>query len=247
MSILTTDLIAYGCASRPTDDVSTTGGAIDATTRPVFTQFGANAKLSLTSDGTDTRNVTITGRDAGGAYITETVALTNAVEVLSANTYERILSVIAASSSGTRTVTCKQGSGGSVIATIPVNEVGFYAMFINAASDPSVIKTRYEKLFWKNTNGSLTLTSSQVTLTADPSAVTQMGIAGSLNDSATVANRLAAPGGITFVGTGVAQNVPNSQNLTSGAGIGVWIKQTLAAANAALRSTFTTQLSGNTT
>ncbi len=244
MAILSTELICFGCASRPTDDTSTTGGAIDTTLRPVFTQFGASAVLALVSDGADTRNVDITGRNAAGELVSETKALNGTTEVLSTNTYERILSVIAQTTSGTRVVTLKQGSGGSTIGTIPLNEKGVYALFINSKTPASSSTIRYEKIFWKNTNGTLTLTSAQVTLTADPSSKIRIGVAASLNDTATVSNRVTSPG-VTFVDDSVAQNVPNSQNLTAGAAIGTWIEQTLASADSPVKSTFTTQLSGN--
>jgi hypothetical protein len=246
MSIVAAELIAYGPASIATDDVSTTGGAIDATRRPVFTQFSSGAKLSLTSDGADARNVTIVGRDATGAVLTETVALNGTSEVLSTNTYERIQSVNAASSSGSRTVTLKQGTGGSTIATIPVNEVGVFMMFQNSFSTGSP-QVRYEKLFWKNTNGSLTLTSSTMTLTADPATIMQIGTHTSVDDTATIANRLAVPAGVSFVGLNTAQNIPGGGNLASGSKIGIWIQQTLASNAAAQKNTFTTQLQGNTT
>lgn len=245
MSITAAELIAYASANLPTDDVSTTGGAIDATRRPVFTQFSSSAKVSLTSDGTDTRNVTITGRDATGAVVSEVVALTSAVEVLSVNTYERLQSVNIASSSGTRTVTVKQGAGGTTITTIPVNEVGFYMLFQNAASSTTGSKLRYEKFFIKNTDSTLTLTSSVMQGTADPAAVTSWGCAPSVSDSATVANRLSAPASVTFVAVSVAQNVPGG-NIAAAAAIGIWVLQTLATNNAAVRNTFTTQLTGNT-
>lgn len=243
MSIVTTDLICYGCASIPVDDASTTGGAIDITRRPVFTQFTSSAKLALISDGSDTRNVTIAGRDSTGALSTEVVALTNAVEVLSVNTYERIQSVNAASSSGTRTVTLKQGTGGTTIATIPVNEVGVYMMFQNSFSSTGT-QVRTEKLFWKNTNGTLTLTSSTVTLTADPDAKITIALAASLNDSTTISDRTQSTG-LTFSDDGVALSLPSSGNLAAASRIGVWIKQTLGASDPALKSTFTTQLAGN--
>lgn len=246
MSIVANDLVAYSVASIPTDDVSTSGGAIDATRRPVFTQFTAAALLALVSDGADTRNVTIVGRDATGAVVTETVALNGTSEVLSVNTYERIQSVNLASTSGTRTVTAKQGSGGSTVTTIPVNETGFHMVFQNAASAAST-QVRHEKIFWKNTNGSLTLTSAQVTLTADPSAKINIGVETSTGGSTSVANRLAVPTNPTFVGIGVAQNIPSGGNLAAGATIGVWIRQSLAINDAAQKNSFTTQLSGSTT
>ena len=149
MSIIAAELIAFSVASIPIDDASTSGGAIDATRRPVFTQFTSNAVVALISDGTDVRVVTLTGRDATGAVVTENVTLTNAVEVLGLLTFERLQSVNVASSSGTRTITVKQGSGGSTVTTIPINEVGFHMMFQNAASAVAT-QTRYEKMFWKN-------------------------------------------------------------------------------------------------
>ncbi len=243
-SITTAELILYGSANLPTDDVSTTGGAIDATMRPSFTQFTSAAVLSMTSSAADTRNVTIIGRVADGSYTTETKALNGTTEVLSTNTYERILSVKAASTNA-NTVTLKQGAGGTTIGTIPANEAGVYAQFINSFSTSSQ-QVRYEKAFWKNTDATLALLSAQVTLTADPTAITQIGLATSVNDSATVANRLSAPGGVSFVGLSSAINVPGT-NLAAGAAIGMWTSQTLSSNMAAAKTTYTTQLSGQTT
>lgn len=247
MSILSTELIAYGAASRPEDDASTSGGAIDALNRPEFTQWASGNKVSLTSDGTDTRSVDIKGRLATGVLTSETVVLTNASEVLSTNTYERVLYVRAQTTSGTRTVTIKEGAGGTTRGTIPINEKGVFAMFIASASSTSGVTDRYEKIFWKNTNGSsLTLTSSTMTLTADPSSKIKIGIETSIDDSTTVSNRITVPSNPTFVDDGVAQNLPSSGNLAASSAIGTWIKQTLAQNDSAFKSTFTTQLAGNT-
>lgn len=117
--------------------------------------------------------------------------------------------------------------------------------FRNAASAASPV-SRYEKMFFKNKNASLTLQSASVQLLADPSGVLQSGIAASTNDSLSVANRLAVPGGISFVGVGVSQNVPGGGTLPAGSYIGVWILQALAANNAAIRASFTEQLTGTT-
>lgn len=245
MSILATELIAYGSASRPTDDTSTTGGAIDAKARPVFTQFTANAKLALIStSASDTGNVTIVGRDAGGAVVSETIALTGTTEKLSTNTYERIQSVTTAADM-VGTLSLKQGTGGTVIATIPVGERNVHALFLNSSSGAS-IATRYEKIFWYNKNATLTLNTAAVMLTADPSAKIKIGLATAKGDSVTVANRTTAPGSVTFVDDSVSQSIPGG-TLEAVTGIGVWIQQTLAANDAPLKSTFTTQLSGTTT
>lgn len=244
MSILTTELIAYASASHPSDDTSTTGGAIDTNIRAEFTQFASAAKLALISDGADTRSVDVVGRLATGVLTSETVVLTGAVEVLSTNTYERILSVVAQTTSASRTVTAKQGSGGTTIGTINLNEKGFTAFFVTSFSTTGT-QTRYEKLFMKNTNATLTLTTAIVTLTADPSARIRIGLATSVDDTGTTTNRLTAPGGVSFVDDNIDQNVPGGGNLAAASRIGVWVEQALQASDAAFKSTFTTRLQGN--
>lgn len=245
MSILNTDLKAFAAASRPEDDASTAGGAIAALVR-FLTQFSGNAVAAVISDGADVRTITITGRLATGAVDTEVLTLNGAVEVVGAKTWERIIKAVASAGSGTRTVLLKQGSGGTTRGTFGLNETELTIMFKLAASSPSATKTLYEKVFLKNTHGTLTLTSAQITLTADPSAVITVGGATSVDDSGTVTNRVTAPGGITYVDDGVAQSVPGSA-LAAGSAIGVWVKLSLATANAAIKDTFTLQLSGTTT
>jgi hypothetical protein len=249
MSITAAELIVYGSANLPQDDVSTSGGAIDATRRPALTQMASLTKIEVLSDvaGDTVRTITIQGRDSTGAFISETLTLNGTTVVTSANTYERILTANTSATHATATVTVRQAVAGATISTVPPNETGFYVNFINSFSDPSVAKDRYEKIFWKNTNASLTLTSSQVTLTADPSGKLTMGLASAVNDSASVANRTTAPAGVTFVGVGVAQNVPGGGNLAAASAIGTWIHQALLAGDAAIRQPYTTQLSGNTT
>ena len=245
MSITAAELILYGAASKPTADTGTSGGAIDATMRPVFTQMSATKKLSVNSDGADTRVLAVTGRDATGAIVTENITLNGASEVDSVHTYERIQSVTT-TTSGTRTVSVYQDTGlSTLIFTIPPNELGVYMLFQNAFSS-SGSELRYEKMFWKNSDGSLTLTSAQVTLTADASGDINIGLATSVSDSGSVANRLSAPGGVSFVGTSTAQNVPGGGNIAAGAAIGVWVLQTLGGSAAAQKKSFSSQLSGNT-
>lgn len=249
MSIVASDLICYGAASRVTADTGTVGGAIDALYRPVFTQMTSNHALEAVSSsaGDTTQVLTITGRDATGTYSTSTVTLsgTSPVQLSPATVFQRILSAsLSATCAGT--VTVRTTSAGATWGTIPIGEKGFFAMFINSASAGST-QTRWEKIFWKNTNGSLTLTSSQVTLTADPQTpIFSIGVCAAIDDSTTITNRVTTPG-VTFAGLSVAQNVPNSQNLPSGSAIGVWIQQALPSNQTPLNSTFTTQLSGNTT
>jgi hypothetical protein len=244
MPITSSDLVLYNSANMPTDDTSTSGGAIDTLRRPVFTQMTANAQLALVSSGSDTRQVTITGRRADGTYTSETVTLNGTTEVLTTNTYERLLRAEASATHASNTITIRQGSGGSTLATIPPNERGVTAMFINSASESSAVN-RYEKVFFRNNHASLTLQSAKVTLTADPASKIFIGLATSKDDSGSVTNRRTAPSGITFVDDNVAVDVPGG-TLEAGSAIGVWVRQSLAANDSPVRSTFTLQVSGTT-
>lgn len=245
MSIAATDLKLYCTANMPEDDTSTSGGALDTTIRPVFTQLTSNAQIALVSDGADTRNVTITGRSATGAVVQEVKALNGTNEVVTTATFERILKVIAASADGSRTVTVKQGAGGSTITTIPPNEVGFRITFYYSASEASPT-ARHEKVGWKNTHGSLDALQAFCQLSADPSAKITKAICVAKDDSTSIANRKATPAGVTFVDDGVDQAVPGG-NLEFGSYICEWIKQSLGAGDAAAKSTYTLQFACKST
>jgi hypothetical protein len=95
MPVVAADLVRYSSANEVTDDTSTVGGAIVTTSRPELTQLSANAVIAAISDGADTRNLTVIARKADGTLVTETKALTGAVEILfNVNgTVERIESV----------------------------------------------------------------------------------------------------------------------------------------------------------
>lgn len=246
MPIAATDLKLLGAASRPEDDASTTGGDEVLTSRPLDSQFSAAAVAALISSaGGDTMNVTVYGRDAAGNLVSETKALNGTSEVLTTQSFERITKVVIASTA-TGTVLLKQGTGGTTRHTFAPGELSAFIMFLNAASDPSSGKTFYEKLHWTNAHASLDLQSAAVKLTADPDSKFEIGVAAAVNDTTTVANRLSAPGGITFVDDNVSQSVPGGV-LAHGAEVGVWIKMTLGSGAAAAKSTFTLQLDGTTT
>lgn len=249
MSILSTDLVLYEPLSSPSDDVSASGGYYDPQRRPVFTQLLANSTLAYVSSGADTRVVQSIGRDPTGSVVTENITLNGAAIVSGAQIFERLQSVtITGGASGAQTVTIGGsgiGTGGGGLFTIPPNELGIAMKFRNSFSTSS-IQNRYEKVFWKNKNASLTLQSAQVQLAADPSGVLQAGVAAALSDSLSLGNRLgSAPGGISFVGIGVSQNVPTNA-LPAGIVVGIWILQALAANNAAIRQSFSLQLAGQT-
>lgn len=111
-TLSTDDEISLGIGSASDDDGSNE-----------LTAFGANAVVSLESDGADTRNVTLVGEDAAGARQTETVALTGTTPVLSSGTFSKLYLVYPASSDASRTITIKQGSGGTTRGTIAPNKL----------------------------------------------------------------------------------------------------------------------------
>lgn len=242
MAIQDTELIAYGSLNRPEDDVNTSGGAIDADNRPVFTQMAAQDTLEVLSDnsGDTTQQITVTGRDAAGAIQSDTKTLNGTTPVALTGTFERVLKAVL-DSDGAGTVTLRRASAGPTVGTIPAGERGFFAMFIKAASE-SGATTRYEKTFWKNTNGTLTLNDAKVRLAADPSAVIKQGVAASKDDSGSVANRKTSPG-VTFVDDSVDQDVPGT-TLEAGSAIGVWWELSLGAGASPIKDTFTARLSG---
>jgi hypothetical protein len=244
MPIVASDLVAYGSASRPSDDTSTTGGARSSTDRPDITQLTANALIAVISDGADTRQVTVQGRNAAGAVVSENITLNGGTEVVGATTFERLLTITLASSDGTRTVTIRQGAGGATRATIGPNETTRTSLFRQSASEASTA-IRYEKFFWRNNHATLTLNAADVTLTADPDARMRIGLATSKDDTATITNRKTAPGGITFSDDNVVLSVPGT-TLEPVTAVGVWVEQNLPGSDAAHRSTFTTRLRGTT-
>lgn len=243
MAIAASDLIAYSAASRPSDDTSTVGGAIDPDVRIEFTDLAANDDVEIiSSNAGDTMNATLIGRAADGTLKTETKALTGTTAVIfsTAGVLERVESVILASDPA-GTVTVRRSVAGATIATIPAGERGFTRLFVNAFSDPSSSKDYYQKIFLKNNHATLALLSAVVSESADPTGLITFALAASVDDSATTANRLTAPSG-TFNGT--AKNVPGT-DLAAGSAIGVWLKLSLAAGNAPIKSTYTVQLAGN--
>jgi len=248
-SIVAADLVAYMAATQSDVDATPVGGAIDTLRRPDFTQITANDDIEvISSSASDTQNCTITARAADGTLTSQTAALTGTTAKIfstmgAAGVVERILQVELASVA-IGTITVRRSVAGATLRTIPIGERGFSMIFRKLASDPVSTTNWYAKFFWKNTNGTNALLSANVSENADPSGTITHGLAASVNDSGTTTNRQTAPGGVTFANT--AANIPGT-DLASGAAIGVWLDMTLAAANAAIRSTYTSQIQGSTT
>jgi len=254
VSIVATDLVPYLSANQPTDDVSAGGGAIDATMRPDFTQLAANDTVYVKStSASDTGNITVVGRNAGGQVVSETKAIngTTGANLTVLATVERVLSAkMAAAAVGTVTVGRGTfGSPGPNIRTIPPTEKGFAAIMQQGTSLTSGTRDYYGKFFWKNTHGTLALLAASVIENADPTGLVTHALETSIGGSGTSTNRVTAPGSVTAFGSTAItlSTATGTADLTSGSAIGVWLKLSLATNNAAIRSTYTSEIDGSTT
>jgi hypothetical protein len=235
------DLVLYNSANMPDTDSGTAGGAIDALRRPDFTQLAANDDIEALSSnaGDTTQTLTIEGRDSQGRVVSETKTLngTTAVIFSTISVIERVLKA-ELSATTTGSITVRRSVAGATLRVIPAGERGFWMCFRKTASDPSVQKNFYAKLFWKNTHGSQAALSATVIQNADPDGIITHVLAAAVDDSVTTTNRVTAPSG-TFDDTN--KTIPGT-DLASGSAIGVWLRQQLPAADAPHRTTYTSEI-----
>lgn len=122
----------------------------------------------------------------------------------------------------------------------------FYNAAANAPGGGAV--DYYEKLFAKNTHATLSLLSAKVAELADPSASISFALETVVNGTGTNGagnNRKVAPSSGVSSFDSAEKDVPGTQ-LTAGQVIGVWLKLSLADGGAALKTTYTPRLTGNT-
>jgi hypothetical protein len=246
MSIAATDLKNYASANMPESDSTTSGGAIATGVVIDDMLLAANDSLKVkSSSASDTAGTTctVTGRDATGAIVSENHTLNGTSAVTFATTFERILKVVLTGTTTVGVVTVYRSDGITVVVALPIAKTSVRRLFYDSASAAGST-VRYEKIFWKNEHGTLTLTTATLKLTADPAAVIRIAPATAVDDTGSVANRLTLPGGLTFVDDNVSTAVPGNA-LAAGSAIGVWVEMTLAGGNAAIKNTFTTSLLGN--
>lgn len=89
-----------------------------------MTTFASDAQVGLVSDGADTRTVTIYGLDDSGTPVptVENVVLTSTSEVLSTTTWSKVWGFYVDNTDGSRTVSLREGSGGTTRGTIGPNK-----------------------------------------------------------------------------------------------------------------------------
>ena len=248
MAVVDADIIIYGAAVMPDDDVATQiGGAIDLTRRVVFVDVDPDGRIEMVSDNAgDTMNVTATYIKDDGTVTSETVALTGVVVATFADTIKTILKIVIASAA-TGSVTIQEFGAGDPIFIFNPGELEMRRVFYNALAEESggAIKTYYDKFFIKNTNAADVLTSAQVVMLLDPIGVMSFALETVLEgttDNGVGNNRQVAPSAFTFDST--TKNVANSGNLSSLGSQGVWVRLTLGAGTPATESSFTLRLAG---
>lgn len=121
--------------------------------------------------------------------------------------------------------------------------------FYNAAADVSGGSARdyYEKVFIKNIHATLALTAATIAEQADPSGKIAFALETTLDGSGTSADRRTAPASGVSAFDNTTKNVANSQNHSPGAAQGIWLKLTLAAGDAAQKTSYTLREQGTTT
>src|SRR5262245_6779204 len=93
MSVLPSDIVAYGSANMPAADGATVGGAVDFTRRVAFYDIapvGSVDVISSSSSDTATK-ITYSGRDAAGAIQSQTLTLNGQSWVTGSQSLERLL------------------------------------------------------------------------------------------------------------------------------------------------------------
>jgi hypothetical protein len=148
------------------------------------------------------------------------------------------------------TVTVKRSVAGLAIGTIPPGERGFRRMFINSSSDPVAPKDYYEKLFWANNHATLALLNAVVKEAADPTGKITFLLAAAVDDVATTVDRLTAPDVGDTLDPDIFDNLDKAvpgTDLGPTHVIGVWAMLSLDAANAPIKSTWTSELDGRST
>lgn len=250
MPISASDLVIYNSANMPDSDTGTSGGAIDTLRRPDFTQIAANDTIqAVSSNAADTMSITVEARDPAGNVVSQTKALngTTAIDFDTLGTVERILSVELASAPAGN-VTVRRTTGPTTIRVIPAGERGFSMFARKISSDPSTTKNYYFKVFVKNTHASLALLNATFKQNADPSDRITHLPAATANDSATTTDRQTAPSASNTLDPDVFDdNDKLVGSLGAGDAWGVWLRVQLPAGDGPHRSSYTLEVTGQTT
>jgi hypothetical protein len=253
MPITSDDIKFLGSDVMAEDDSTVNqGGVIDTTVKMLFTDISTtdNVTIISSSAGDTTQTVTVYGRDASGALINEALSLNGTSRVVGSELFERILKVVvSASHAGTITVTRDNGPTYTTIGTLETGILSIRRPFYNVAADVTGGSSRnfYEKIFIKNTHGTLALLSAVIKELSDPTGNITFDLEDAVDGNNSSSDRVTAPASAmlgSFDDTN--KNVPGT-NLEAGTAIGVWLNLTLSAGATPQKSTYAIRVDGITT
>tara|TARA_R110000824_G_scaffold10866_5_gene47616 strand:- start:10109 stop:10825 length:717 start_codon:yes stop_codon:yes gene_type:complete len=234
--------------NKPTSDSTLAGGDINSSIRATFDDPSSTVAINfLSTSAIDVQDVSVTGRNAGGTIIGETVTLNGTNTVATSNTYERILTCVL--SSGAAGVITASGNGVNKLTDIPVAESGFCRPFYDATASSSASKTLYDKVFVKNNNGTSTLNNATlIEVSSGLYSKIDFGLEAIQNSSQTVTNRTTAPTGLAGVALvyGAGPSGMVGDELVAENYQGVWLQLSLSAGETATNSYYQVQVSGTT-
>ncbi len=259
MAVANADLVLVGCANHAEDDFSAQGGAISKDKLLFFSNadIAATDEIEVVASEAITATFTISGFDAVGADLSESVAFSAEVgPKTTTGQFERVRKVVIASGSlpATATVTVRRETddaeilklyGSSVSPTgTAITEVR--TLFIGAAIPVSGTNTYYEKAFFLNAHDTDALGAPVVKEHADPSGLCAFTIETSAGGTTSIADRLTAP---TGGGVGTFDSTDKSfgpATLAAGAAIPVWIKLAIPSTESAAKTSVSMRLEGTT-
>ncbi|MBL4802302.1 MAG: hypothetical protein JKY45_10445 [Emcibacter sp.] len=237
----------YGSAVMPENDVTLNiGGAIDVTTLVSFTRMLANGTVEVgSSNPADSMNITITGRAPDGTLLTNTLPINGTTFEAVTGTFKRLLKAeLSGVALGIITVRKAGAAGDLMIFSAGVTTVrrAFYS--VPADVTGGAARSFYEKIFYKNDDGTDALLTSKISLPTDMDGKITFALEaaqGGSDKNGAGNNRLVAPSGYAF--TGAEKDVP-SDDITPGSAIGIWVKLSLAAGLAASDDQFNLKIKG---
>jgi len=261
MPVVATDIRLFGSAVKPEDDTTlNVGGAIvfgtggAACVKPVFTDISPSGLVEMVSSaaGDTTQTVTLTGLNSVNSEVVEVKTLNGTTAVDFTTNWKVIWKAVkSAATAGTVTVR-KDGAAGDLMifdritTGTPFEVMTIRRVFYKMNSETGT-EINMEKVFAKNTNGTDTLSSVTVAQLSDATGLITTALAASINDTGTNGGgntRTTDGTGLTFDDT--TDNVPGvGSNLASGDTIGIWLKASLGAAQAATISTYGVRAQGN--
>lgn len=222
MAIASSNLIFYASASKPMDDSSSVGGAIDLKTKILSTVEFEDQIEILSSSSLDVQKLYVYGRAKSGHRAVRVIDLLGTTVVRDRFHFDTILD-LRLTSDAVGTITIRKASTDVTFVSISAGSKGYTSFFKYSRSSEGQTRTRYDKCFLKNNHATDSLFNSSLYLSSVDEDV-EFGLDLSIDATLSSSNRLTSPSGITF--SSDLTNTPTA-NLANGKAIGIWLKQTL--------------------